>query len=139
MVTTLVSGCGSSETPAQKLDGFKAAHKAIYDAWAATTEDELRQTLSKGMVDPFLGEQMSQQSAVMKQRIAQNERHGIREIKYNQLDLVDESSKGFTVYADWTVHGFREHGDVHEMKVSYRKKFHLVKVDGVWKIDKMFE
>lgn len=138
LITLLVTGCTPKETPEQKLEAFKAAHKAVYNAWAATTELELEDHLAKGIVEPFLKEQITQQTAVMKQRLAYPERHGVRELVYHKLEVVEDGSDEFTVAADWTVHGYREHGDVHESKVNYTKKFHLVKDKGIWKIDKMF-
>lgn len=136
LVFTLL-GCSSSETKEQKIEGFKHAHGAIYDAWQAVTETELEDRLQKGLANPFLKEQIEQQSKVMKARVAQNERHIVNSITYNKLEMVKEGSDECTLDADWSVLGTREHGDVHEMKVSYHKKFHMIKKDGVWKIDQM--
>ncbi|MBL0385326.1 hypothetical protein JJB07_01590 [Tumebacillus sp. ITR2] len=132
-------GCGGSgETQEQKLTEFKQAHQAIYDAWQAQTTTQLHDLLSKGLADPLLSQQMSQQTAVMQQRLMANERHIVKKITFNQLDMLKDGKEEFTVYADWTVDGVREHGDVHEMTVSYKKQFHVVKQkDGTWKIDEM--
>jgi hypothetical protein len=134
-----LSGCGgSSETAEQKFEAFKRAQHAIYDAWQANSTTELKDILSAGLVDPLLSQQLDQQTKVMQQRLMLNERHAVKTITFNQLDMVKDGSSDFTVYADWTVDGVREHGDVHEMKVSYKKKFHVVKQkDGSWKIDQM--
>ncbi|KEO83440.1 hypothetical protein [Tumebacillus flagellatus] len=132
-------GCGGSkETQEQKLTAFKQAHQAIYDAWQATTTTQLHDLLAKGLVDPLLSQQMTQQNAVMQQRLMLNEKHIVKSIAFNQLSMVKDGSDEFTVYADWTVDGVRDHGDVHEMTVSYKKQFHVVKQkDGTWKIDQM--
>jgi hypothetical protein len=140
ILAVLVAGCSStSEPPEAKLESFKQAHKAIYDAWQATTELDLKDRLSRGLADPLLSEQMQQQKAVMMQRLQQNERHGVTNLAFNKLEMVEDGSDDFTVFADWTVEGYREHGDVHEMKVSYKKKFHVIKQEGMWKLDKMFD
>jgi hypothetical protein len=137
LVLFLASGCGKGETPEQKLEAFQKAHYAIYDAWAATSTAELEERLSKGLTGPLLKEQLDQQQRVMQARLMQNERHGVRRITYNKLELIEDGKKEFTVYADWTVEGYIEHGDVHEQKVSYHKQFHAIKEDGVWKLDGM--
>jgi hypothetical protein len=137
MLAAMLTGCGDDETAEQKIAAFEKAHGTIYDAWASTSTGELEERLGKGMVDPMLKEQMSQQSKVMQQRLMQNERHGVRKITYNKVEIVNSGSSEMTVNADWTVDGYIEHGDVHEQRVSYRKQFHCVKKDGVWKMDKM--
>jgi hypothetical protein len=133
----VLTGCGSTETTEQKLANFKQAHGAIYDAWAASTKEDLKERLARGLTEPFLSEQVQQQLAVMQQRLVQNEKHVVSRIVWNKLELVEDGKDAFTVEADWTVEGFRDHGDIHEMKVSYQKKFHVIKKDGMWKIDKM--
>lgn len=137
LITTLAVGCSPKETPEQKLEAFKAAHKAMYNAWATTTKIDMEDALAKGMLDPFLKEQITQQNSSLQQRLAVPERHNVHELIYNQLELVDEDSESFTVYADWTVKGEREHGDVHPIDVTYKKQFHLVKDKAIWKIDQM--
>ncbi|PWK16377.1 hypothetical protein [Tumebacillus permanentifrigoris] len=134
-------GCGEpKETTEQKFEAFKKAQHAIYDAWQANTTTELKDLLSAGLTDPLLSQQFDQQTKVMQQRLMLNERHSVKQITFNQLDMVKDGTTDFTVYADWTVDGIREHGDLHEMKVSYKKKFHLVKQkDGLWKIDQMMD
>ena len=140
LLAVLVAGCSSTNEPPQaKLESFKQAHQAIYDAWQATTETDLKDRLSRGLADPLLSEQFAQQKAVMMQRLQLNERHVVTNLTFNQLDMVQDGSDQFTVFADWTVEGYREHGDVHPMKVSYKKKFHVIKQEGMWKIDKMFD
>jgi hypothetical protein len=135
---SFVFGCGS-ETPEQKLEAFKAAHKAIYDAWQATDTDDLKRRLAQGMIDPLLSEQFKQQSTVLQQRLLQNETHVVESITFNSLEIVQDGKDEFTVAADWTVQGYRQHNDIHPMKVSYQKKFHLVKLDGKWMLDRMME
>ena len=135
----VITGCSSApkETPEQKLNGFKQAQAAIYDAWQATTQEELKQRLSKGLLEPFLSEQVKQQTGVMQQRMMLNEKHIVQNIIYNKLEISKDGTDEMEVYADWTVEGIREHGDIHQVRVSYRKHFHCVKKDGTWMIDKM--
>jgi hypothetical protein len=135
---SLLVGCSSSaESAQQKLDDFKKAHGAIYDAWKAETMNDLENRLSAGVTDPLLVEQVQQQSKVMQARLMMNEKHIVKQITYNKLEMLKDGDNDFTVGADWTVDGIIDHGDVHEMKVSYRKKFHAVKKDGTWKLDQM--
>lgn len=136
-VLALVGCSGSGETPEQKLEGFRAAHYAIYDAWAAETPQELRERLEKGMIDPFLSEQIKQQTGVMQQRKLLNEKHTVDKVTFNELKLVKDGDEEITVYADWTVTGWLDHGHKHEVKVSYKKHFHSVKQNGRWIIDTM--
>jgi hypothetical protein len=135
---SMAVGCSSSgESAQQKLDDFKKAHGAIYDAWKAETMPDLQSRLGAGLVDPLLTEQVQQQAKVMQARLMMNEKHIVKQITYNKLEMLNDGANDFTVGADWTVDGLVDHGDVHQMRVSYRKKFHAVKKDGVWKLDQM--
>ena len=86
---SLAVGCSSSgESAQQKLDDFKKAHGAIYDAWKAETMPDLQSRLGAGLVDPLLTEQVQQQSKVMQQRLMMNEKHIVKQITYNKLEML---------------------------------------------------
>lgn len=134
-------GCGEpKETAEEKVAAFQKAHAAIYEAWKATTPTELQDSLQAGLAEPLLSQQIKQQSAVMQQRLLLSEKHIVKSITFNQVEILQDGKTEFTIAADWTVDGLIDHGDVHEKLVPYKKKFHVVKEsNGVWKIDQMLD
>lgn len=135
-----LAGCGTGASPEEKLAAFKQAHAAIYTAWKAETPEALQAELGKGMTGQFLKEQIEQQTLGMRMRLMKNERHTVNVIEFHELKITKDGRNDFVVYADWTIDGIREHGDVHQIKQGFREKFHVVKTDdGTWKIDQMLK
>lgn len=132
-IMVLLVACSEKELLTEEK--FKSLHKSIYDAWELESEDEIRSLLDSVLTDPFYEEQLSTQLAMLKARQDAKEKHKVETITYQKLEIVESSEIEATVYTDYTIEGYRFHGDYHEQKSSHRIYWHLVYTKDGWKID----
>jgi hypothetical protein len=128
----IIIGCSAKEPLTE--DTFKVLHKSIYDAWELNTEDEIQIKLKEALSGSFLQEQLSSQIAMLKARQEADEQHKVQTITYHKIEFVKKNDTEVIVYTDYTIEGYRFHGDYHEQKSSHRIYWKLVHMKDGWKI-----
>lgn len=134
LLSLTMAGCG---TPVDAIETFKPLHQKLYVAWEMSSVAELESILEQATTGPFLEEQIRQQTMSMKARLEANEKHKVEETIYHTLKVIDQSSDEFTIYADYTIKGYRDHGDIHELQSSHRVWFHVIETDAGWRINEI--
>lgn len=134
VVIVLLSACTKKEPITE--ESFKSMHQTIYEAWELNSEGEIRALLGTVLASPFLEEQLTSQLAMLKTRKDTNEKHKVEKITYHKLEIIESNDSEAVIYTDYTIEGYRFHGDYHEQKSSHRIYWHLTNTDDGWKIDK---
>lgn len=132
---SLLSSCSTAEPLTEEK--FKNLHRTIYDAWELESKEEIKSLLETSLTGAFLEEQLASQYAMLQTRQESNEEHKVETITYHKLEITESSEADAVVYADYTIEGYRFHGDYHEQKSSHRIYWHLVLTEDGWKIDQI--
>lgn len=138
----LAAGCANQKKE-QKVEMadintvFKKLHKTIYKGWETDKEGSLKKVLKSCTTGKFYQEQLQSQLAQMEARKEANEKHKVTKITYHEFRVVKETKKEAVIYTDYTIEGYRYHGDYHQQKSSHRLYWHLVHTDNGWRIDEV--